>query len=124
VYGGSISSRSAARRVVAFCAIALALEVVAAFLQPIASWMPTVQVALAAAYVAAIFGIALHRVPRAARSVQSAMKITGSCLSANHDGCGQHLACPCLCHDNHIKKMMAWPANEVLADPLSAPAQP
>lgn len=109
---------------VAFCAIASGLEVIAAFLQPMASWIPTFQVAMAAAYVVAIYGIALLRIPKAARSMQRAMNITGSCLSANHDGCDQHLTCPCFCHDNHIKRMMAWPVDAVEAAPISAPAQP
>jgi hypothetical protein len=124
MYGGNTSSSNAARRVVAFVAIALGLEVVAAFLQPLASWIPTVQIALGVAYVVAIYGVALKRVPQAARSFQSAMKITGSCLSANHGGCGHHLSCPCFCHDNHIKQMMARPAAVISTNPLSAPAQP
>jgi hypothetical protein len=110
--------------VVAFVATALTLEVIAAFLQPMASWIPTLQVALAAAAVAAIYGIARYRIPTAARSMKRIMSITGSCLSANHDGCGEHLACPCSCHDDHIKRMMAWPVTVVSFDPLSAPAQP
>ncbi len=124
MHGGSSSSQRAARRVVAFCAIALGSEVIAAFLQPFASWIPTLQVVTAAAYVLAIYLIARHRIPRAARSGQSAMHVTGSCLSANHNGCEQHLRCPCFCHDNHIKRMMAWPADAVDAGPISAPAEP
>jgi hypothetical protein len=124
MYGGNTSSSSAARRVVAFVATALALEVIAAFLQPLASWIPTLQVAIAAGVVAAIYGVARYRIPTTARSMKSIMNITGSCLSANHDGCGKHLACPCLCHDNHIQQMMARPAHVVKIDPLSAPAQP
>ena len=123
MHGGSTSSRSAARRVVAFCAIALGLEVVAAFLQPFANWIPTLQVVMAVAYVLAIYLIARHRIPKAARSARSAMNVTGSCLSANHNGCEQHLTCPCFCHDNHIKRMMAWPADAMVPGPISAPAQ-
>jgi hypothetical protein len=124
MHGGHISSSNAARRVVLFCTLALGLEVVAAFLQPFASWIPTFQVGMAAAFVAAIYLIARHRIPKAARSGQSVMKVTGSCLSANHDGCEQHLSCPCFCHDDHIKRMMAWPAGVVDARPISTPAQP
>ena len=104
--------------------MALGSEVVAAFLQPFASWIPTLQVVMAAAYVLAIYLIARHRIPKVARSGQSAMNVTGNCLSANHNGCEQHLSCPCFCHDNHIKRMMAWPADAVNAGPISAPAQP
>jgi hypothetical protein len=109
---------------VAICAVALGMEVLAAFMQPFASWIPTLQVVMAAAYVLAIYLIALHRIPKVARSVQSAMNVTCSCLSANHNGCEQHLRCPCFCHDNHIKRMMAWPTGTVEAGPISAPAQP
>jgi hypothetical protein len=124
MHGGRISSRNAARRVVAFCAVALGLEVLAAFLQPFASWIPTLQVVMAAAYVVAIYLTALHRIPKATRSVRSAMNVTGSCLSANHNHCEQHLACPCFCHDNHIKRMMAWPTDAMDAGPISVPAEP
>jgi hypothetical protein len=124
MHGGRISSRNAARRVVAFCTIALGLEVLAAFLQPFASWIPTLQVVLAAAYVVAIYLTARHRIPKATRSGQSAMKITGSCLSANHGGCEQHLSCPCFCHDDHIKRMIFWPTDAVNVTPITAPAQP
>jgi hypothetical protein len=116
MHGGRISSRNASRRVVACCAVALGLEVLAAFMQPYASWIPTLQVGLAAAYVVAIYLTALHRIPKAARSGQSAMNVTGSCLGANHHGCEQHISCPCFCHDNHIKRMMAWPADVVAPD--------
>jgi hypothetical protein len=124
MHGGILSSRNAARRVIAFCAVALGLEVLAAFLQPFASWIPTLQVGMAAAYVVAIYLIARHRIPKALRPVHSVMKVTGSCLSANHASCEQHISCPCFCHDNHIKRMMAWPATATIARPISTTAQP
>jgi hypothetical protein len=124
MHGGRISSCNAARRVVVCCAVALGLEVFAAFLQPFASWVPTVQVVLAATYVVAIYLTARRRIPKATRSGQSAMNVTGSCLSTNHNGCEQHVTCPCFCHDDHIKRMMAWPADAMNVGPFSVPARP
>ena len=122
MYGGTTSPNRAVQRVVALCGVALGLEVLAAFLQPFAHWIPQAQLAVATSYAVAIYFIARHRIPKAARHEQSPFKVTGSCLSANHHGCGQHCECPCYCHDNHIKRMMVWPASSIDAGPIHSGA--
>lgn len=110
MYGGSISSRHASKRLVAFCGLVFGLEVAAAFLLPYSQWIPKLQIALAIGYALFIYTVARSRIPKAVRHQQSVFKLTVDCICANHVRCTDHLVCPCGCHDNHIKRMMAWPA--------------
>jgi hypothetical protein len=110
VYGGSISSRNASRWLVALFGLVFGTEVASAYLFPHAGWIPKVQVALAVAYLVLVGVIARHRIPTAVRKQHSVFSLTVSCICANHFRCHEHLACPCACHDHHIKRMMAWPA--------------
>ena len=104
----------------AYVVLALGIEVVAASLQPMTTWIATVQVAIAVVGLSGVFFIARSRVPKAVRSVGSTLKLTGRCLSANHDGCGQHLTCPCHCHDHYISDLMVMPTRVI--DPTELPS--
>jgi hypothetical protein len=94
----------------ALCCIVFVAEVCAAALLPGEGWIPRLQIVLAITYGLGIYCLARHRIPVATRQGQSIFKLTAYCICANHFRCSDHLTCPCGCHDNHIKRMMAWPA--------------
>ncbi len=95
---------------ITLCGLIFGLEIGAAFLRPYAAWIPTAQVAIGVTFAAGVVGAARRRIPHAVRKQQSILKLTVNCIYANHLRCLEHIECPCGCHDNHIKRMVAWPA--------------
>lgn len=95
---------------VVFCVLVFGVEIGASFWRPYAAWIPTAQIAVAAAFGALVVWLARRRIPEAVRKQQSILNLTVNCIYTNHLRCTEHIACPCGCHDNHIKRMVAWPA--------------
>ena len=95
---------------VAFSTLVFGVEIGAIFWRPYSAWIPTAQLAVAVAFGAWVVSAAHRRIPQATRKQQSILKLTVNCICGNHLRCIEHIACPCGCHDNHIKRMVAWPA--------------
>lgn len=49
---------------------------------------------------------ARRRVPRPFRSVKTSIAVSMSCVAGRHGRCGDHLACPCNCHDAAIHRAL------------------
>lgn len=90
-------------------------EIVATAVQPVPTG-PVLLAGLGALYAAALYLVACRRIPSATRSSHQALQVTMSCVRARHSGCGEHLSCPCTCHDHHILQIMTLPANGLRAE--------
>jgi hypothetical protein len=93
----------------------ISAEIVATAVQPVPTG-PVMLAALGALYAASLYLVACRRIPSATRGGQRALQVTMNCVRARHSGCGEHLACPCTCHDHHIWQIMTLPANGLRAE--------
>jgi hypothetical protein len=66
----------------------------------------------AAGGVAGVTGLATslaarHRVPKPFRSIKSTIAVSLACVGGKHGRCGDHLSCPCACHDDAIHRALS-----------------
>jgi hypothetical protein len=71
-----------------------------------------ITVLFAAGGIAGLSGLATsvaarRRIPKPFRSVKASIAVSLTCVSGKHGRCGDHLSCPCACHDEAIHRALS-----------------